>query len=115
MKVIDYRDVELKKVEMEGAVSASIRRVLTPTDGTPNFAMRIFELGEGGCTPQHAHEWEHEIYCIEGKGVIVTDNGKQIDLTPGVAALVEPHELHQFKNTSKETLKFMCLVPNNYA
>ena len=115
MKVVDYKDVELKQVEVEGAVSAKIRKVLVPDDGTPTFAMRIFELGEGGCTPFHQHEWEHEIYCIEGKGIIVIDNDKHIDLTAGTAALIEPNEKHQFRNASKGTFKFMCLVPNAYA
>lgn len=115
MKVVDYTDVPIREVNMEGAKSAQIRKVLTAEDGAPTFTMRIFELGEGGCTPYHAHEWEHEIFIVEGKGKLVLDNNQEIELLPGKAALIKPHEQHQFVNTSKETFKFMCLVPNKYA
>lgn len=115
MKVVNYKDVPINDVNVEGAKAAKIRKVLTETDGAPNFTMRIFELGENGCTPYHAHEWEHEIFVIEGNGALVLENGEEIELTPGKAALVTPNQLHQFKNKTPETFKFMCLVPNAYA
>lgn len=115
MKVVNYQDVTLQEVNIEGANKASIRKVLTANDGAPNFTMRVFELGEGGHTPLHQHDWEHEIYVIEGQGVLVTEDNKEIPLTPGTAILVKGQELHQFKNVSGETFKFMCLVTNDYA
>lgn len=115
MKVINYTEETLNDVNVEGAVHAKIRKVLTENDGAPSFTMRIFELGEGGCTPYHSHAWEHEIFVIEGKGELVDENKNTVELTPGVAALVMPHELHQFRNKSNQTFKFMCLVPNAYA
>jgi quercetin dioxygenase-like cupin family protein len=115
MKLVHFTEVPLIEVNVEGAEKASIRKVLTTGDGAPNFTMRIFELAEGGCTPYHAHEWEHEIFIVEGKGVLVDENGNELELIPGKAALVLPMEKHQFKNISKETFKFMCLVPNAYA
>jgi quercetin dioxygenase-like cupin family protein len=115
MKVVHYTDVDLQDVNVEGARSAKIRKVLTANDGAPNFTMRIFELGKDGCTPFHSHSWEHEIYVVEGKGALVTESGEEIELIPGKAALIKPDEKHQFKNKSTETFKFMCLVPNEYA
>jgi quercetin dioxygenase-like cupin family protein len=115
MKIAHYNDVELNEVNVEGANNAKIRRVLTEKDGAPTFTMRIFELGEEGCTPYHAHESEHEIFVIDGKGAIVDIEGEEIILTPGMALLIPPHEKHQFKNTSSVTFKFICLVPNKFA
>jgi quercetin dioxygenase-like cupin family protein len=115
MKVIHYNEVDLKEVNVEGASGAKIRKVLTEDDGAPNFTMRIFELSEGGCTPYHQHAWEHEIFVVEGEGVLVTESGEEIPLKEGTAALIKPEEKHQFKNTSPVLFKFMCLVPNAYA
>lgn len=115
MKIVHYNDVEMNEVNVEGASNAKIRKVLTAEDGAPNFTMRIFELGQDGHTPYHAHEWEHEIYVVEGKGALVKEDGTEIPLETGMAALVKPNEKHQFKNKTSETFKFMCLVPNAYA
>ncbi|MEW5819444.1 MAG: cupin domain-containing protein [Cyanobacteriota bacterium] len=115
MKVIDHQNVPAVDVNVEGAKAAKIRKILTPNEGTPNFAMRIFELDIHGCTPYHTHEWEHEIFVLSGKGLLINEHGDKIDLYPGVAALIPPNEKHQFQNASSETFKFMCLVPNDYA
>jgi len=32
-------------------------------------------------------------------------------LRPGTVVFVPPNEPHQFKNTGRTTLKFICLVP----
>lgn len=115
MKVINYTDVEMNEVIAEGVSGAKIRKVLTSNDGAPNFSMRIFELDKDGHTPFHKHQWEHEIFILEGKGELVLEDGSTIELIPGKAALITPEEVHQFRNTSEETFKFMCLVPNAYA
>lgn len=114
MKVIHHNDVELHEVKIEGAKSAQIGRVLAKNDGAPNFSMRIFKLEEGGHTPFHAHEWEHEIFAVAGEGEIVTENDGIIKLVEGTAALINSNEKHQFRNTTTEPFKFLCLVPNAY-
>lgn len=115
MKIVKVEEVESRLVNVEGAANAKIRKVLTQEDGTPGFTMRVFELGENGYTPFHAHEWEHEVYIISGKGALVDKNNNETNISAGNAILVTPNELHQFKNTSDEILKFICLVPNAYA
>lgn len=115
MKIVKVEDIESKVVSVEGASNATIRKVLTQDDGAPGFTMRVFELGEKGYTPYHAHEWEHEVYIISGMGALIDKDKNEISLSSGSAILVKPNELHQFKNTSNEILKFICLVPNAYA
>jgi quercetin dioxygenase-like cupin family protein len=103
-------EVSRQKVEENGAQGAQIRWLLTKDDGAPTFAMRELQLETGGFTPLHQHPWEHEVYVLEGTGVVRGGNDEQV-LSPGAVILVPPDELHQFRNTGKETLRFLCLIP----
>jgi quercetin dioxygenase-like cupin family protein len=73
--------------------------------------MRHFELAPGGSTPRHDHEWEHEVFILRGKGVVVRE-GKDIPLKQGTFVFIPPGEEHQFRNTSDSTLALICLIPN---
>ena len=109
MKTKSYRDVPLEKVEE--APGVGVRWVLSKKDATPNFSLRVFELAPGASTPHHAHPWEHEVFILEGEGVAKSAEGEK-KLSPGEVALVMPDEVHSFTNTSKNTWRFICLIPN---
>ena len=104
-------DVQQDDVAAEGAAGAKIRWLIAKGDGAPRFAMREFELAPGGHTPFHAHDWEHEVYVLEGEGVVASPAGEH-ELRPGTAVLVPPGEEHNFKNTGAAPLRFLCLVPH---
>lgn len=111
MKLKHYSEVPLEKVEIEGAEGASIRWLISEKDGAPNFATRMFEVISGGHTPFHTHSWEHENYIISGEGVLVTEEGEK-RFKEGDIIYVPPNYRHSYKNTGKETLKFLCMIPN---
>lgn len=110
MKHVHYTDVEAEKPDEEGAENVTIRWLITKKDGAKNFAMRLFELQRGGCSPWHQHDWEHEVFILEGKGKLVSEKGEE-ELKPGDVVFVPPMEWHQFKQDGKEILKFLCLIP----
>ena len=112
MKVRHESDVERKSVEMEGASDCTVRWLVGQSDGAPNFAMRQFEVAPGGYTPKHSHSYEHEVYVLEGQG-LVFEGEVQHPLKAGDVVLVTPDEVHQFRNTGDVPLKFLCLVPNS--
>ena len=70
MKVQHYQQVSSEPVEMEGAHGCTVRWLLGPRDGAPNFAMRQFDVAVGGYTPRHHHPYEHEVFVLEGEGVV---------------------------------------------
>lgn len=111
MKVVHYDEVKLEDVTVEGAKGARIRWLIGRNDGAPNFAMRMFEIDPQGHTPYHQHDWEHEMYCLSGKGVLVTERG-EIPFAENDVLYVDPGMKHNFKNVGDETLRFLCLVPN---
>ena len=56
---------------MEGSAGCQVRWLLDERDGAPTFAMRQFEVAPGGHTPQHFHDYEHEVFVLEGTGVVL--------------------------------------------
>jgi quercetin dioxygenase-like cupin family protein len=110
MKIVDYKEVKAEAVDFEDVKDVKVRWLISDKDKAPNFAMRLFEVGPGGYSPLHTHNWEHEVFILEGEGV--ANNGeKETKLKSGTVVYVAPNEKHQFKNTGSETLKFLCLIP----
>lgn len=112
MKVKAYQEVESAPVDMEGAVDCTVRWLVGEADGAPNFAMRQFEVAAGGHTPKHHHPYEHEVFVLEGEGIVL-EGDEEHPLKAGDVVFVAPDEIHQFRNTSDAPLKFLCLVPNS--
>jgi quercetin dioxygenase-like cupin family protein len=73
--------------------------------------MRQFEVAPGGHTPKHSHGHEHEVFVLEGTGVVF-DGSTDRPLKAGSVAFVPPHQVHQFRNTGSGPLKFLCLIPH---
>ncbi len=110
MKVFHYRDVEAKDAG-EGSLKLSVRWLITKDMGAENFAMRLFEMKLGGYSPFHSHSWEHEVFILEGEGVVV-GVGEERKFGAGDVIFIPSNEKHQFKNNSEKTVKFLCLVPH---
>ena len=114
MKLQASEQVESNPVDMEGAEGCHVRWLVGEADGAPNVAMRQFEVAPGGHTPRHSHPYEHEIYVLDGSGVIV-DGDVERPLTPGDVVYIAPDDIHQFRNTGASAFKFLCLIPNSAA
>ena len=76
MKVAHSSDVAKTAVNMEGAEGVAIQWLIGKDDEAENFAMRLFEVQPGGHTPLHTHPHEHEVFVLDGRGV-VTDEGRR--------------------------------------
>jgi quercetin dioxygenase-like cupin family protein len=106
-------NVEMKEdapVKEEGSQGVRIKWLLDKSVGTPTFMMRHFRVEPGGHTPRHKHEWEHEVFVLEGKG-FVRHEDREYPLNPGDAVFIPPNQVHQFRNTESTHLRFLCLVP----
>jgi quercetin dioxygenase-like cupin family protein len=114
MKVNHYEQVAKAPVTMEGARGCQVRWLVDEAQGAPNFAMRQFEVAPGGYTPKHSHPYEHEVFVLEGRGVVV-EGDVEHPLSAGDFVFVTPNEVHQFLNTGSAPLKFLCMVPNSSA
>ncbi len=112
MRINHYEQVTQAPVTMEGASGCQVRWLVDAQQGAPNFAMRQFEVAPGGYTPKHSHPYEHEVFVLEGEGVVL-EGDVEHPLKTGDFVFVTPGEPHQFKNTGPRPLKFLCMVPNS--
>lgn len=109
MRIFNYRHVEAKDAE-EGASKLRVRWLITKEIGAENFAMRFFEMEPEGYSPFHSHPWEHEVFILEGEGIVVGE-GEERKFRAGDVIFIPPNEKHQLKNTGGTTVKFLCLIP----
>lgn len=110
LKAAHYTDVEAEEAD-GGASKVKVRWVITKEMGAPNFAMRVFEVEPGGYSPLHSHDWEHEVFILEGEGVVVSREGEK-KFKYGDVVFVAPKEKHQFRNNGKKLVRFICVVPH---
>ena len=109
MKIFHYQNIEAKSAD-EGASKLKVRWLITKEMGAPNFAMRLFEMEPKGHSPFHSHPWEHEVFILEGEGVVVSEEGEK-KFRAGDVIFTLPNEKHQLKNNGEKNVKFLCLVP----
>jgi len=112
MQLKKLTDVPASDVTMEGAAGCCVRWLIGDGEKAPTFAMREFEVAPGGHTPKHFHDYEHEVYVLAGNGTII-DGDKERPLAAGNVVFVAPNDVHQFRNTGKEPMRFLCLIPNS--
>jgi quercetin dioxygenase-like cupin family protein len=110
MKHMHFSEVNLEQPDEPGVKNIKVRWLISKKDGVKNFAMRLFEIKPGGNSPLHQHDWEHEVFILEGNGFI-KDQTKEEPLNPGDFLLIKPMEWHQIVNRGSSTLKFLCLIP----
>ena len=111
MKIIHSSDVAGKKFDADNVKDVTGRVVIGSADGAKNFCMRVFELGPGGFTPRHSHDWEHEIFVHAGRGELLC-GGAWKALAPGDAVFIPGAEEHQMRNAGEGNFVFVCLIPS---
>jgi quercetin dioxygenase-like cupin family protein len=100
------RTSEVEELDLEGG--GKIRWLITHRDGAKNFSMRLITIPHGKSTPNHAHDYEHEIFVIEGKGeaelngeIISADSDSFIFIPGGVKHTIR----------AKSDMKMICVIP----
>ncbi len=99
---------EFEALAREGASRVKVRYLLEKSAGARHFYLRYYAVEEGGHTPLDRHGYEHEVFVLEGRGVMVSEDG-EIQIKPGDAIYLGPNDLHQFRNPNSERLVFLCV------
>lgn len=73
-------------------------RLVWLDDNPPTCTMTYLEIDPGKTSPHHIHEWEHEVYIIEGTGTLMCD-GKDYPVRAGDAIYVPPNVDHYTLNS----------------
>jgi len=115
MKITSLNQTSKTVMDMEGVKDVFKQVPLSQEDGAPNFVFRVISVEPGGHSPYHTHPFEHLNYVIEGKGALVSENKEEHPIKKGDFVLVNPEEIHQYKNKSEtDKLIFICAVPKEY-
>lgn len=109
MLIRNINEAPTKPVTMPGAEGVEMAMMVGRDDGAPNFALRHFRVAPGGNSPRHSHDYEHEVFIVEGAGQVLLE-GQFRPIKPGDVVLVPADQEHQFK-AGAEGLRFLCLVP----
>ncbi|MBN2122667.1 MAG: cupin domain-containing protein [Deltaproteobacteria bacterium] len=106
---ITNREKEPKSAVLE-VPGVTIQNVISDTDGAENFFMRLFEMAPGVKTEPHAHDYEHEIYILEGQGTVIGE-GEPKAINGGDILFIPANERHTFRNDGPDKLVWICLIP----
>ncbi len=109
-KAVHFSGIDAQAVEEPGFKGVEVRWLITKDDNAKNFAMRLFKIKPGGRSPQHSHSWEHEVFVLEGRGLVLCGNEEE-PIGPGYVVFIPPNMSHCFRNPGDEPLKFLCLIP----
>lgn len=102
---------EVKEEIVDMGKKATIQWLITDKNaGAPNYFMRRFVIKPGGEIFKHSHNWEHEIYCLQGEGIIGAGNEEQ-KMKKDMFAYVPPNIEHWYRNESNEDWVFLCIIP----
>ena len=110
MHLKNYSEIKTDIVEEPNSKGVYIQWLIDETIGK-TFAMRRFTIKPDGFTPHHKHDWEHEVFVLEGQGSIVDKDGVEHPVSKGNFIYVEPNEIHQFANHNDNDFIFLCLIP----
>lgn len=110
MLIRNIDDTPRKPVEMEGVKDTTMAVMVGRDDRAPNFAVRQFQVEPGGHTPNHSHDFEHEVYIVAGTGEVLLE-GEFRPIRQGDVLYVPAEEVHQFRANGTEPLRFLCMVP----
>ena len=108
MKIGNYQNV--KQETVPGFKGANIRWLIGDDLGE-NFLLRRYDFEPNAVIPLHEHSHEHEMYVLEGKGVVMDKYGEK-EVNPGDFVYIERYEVHGFKNKSaSDPFVFLCIIP----
>lgn len=110
MFISDIDIIKALVVNDPKAKGASMKSLIGGDEGWDSHVMRVVEIEAEGYSPKHSHPWPHINYIIEGEGSLFS-KGEEKPIKKGIIAFISSGEIHQFKNTGKEKLVFICIVP----
>ena len=107
MYVTSVDRVEECELNVEGAHGVKVKYLLHEGVGAKRLQLRLFKMDVGGYTPLEKHKHEHEVFILQGKG-IVRGGDTEVTIKQGDTIFIRSWEEHQFKNIGEERLQFLC-------
>lgn len=107
MYVTSADKVEECEMKAEGAHGVRVKYLLHEGVGAKRVQLRLFTINAEGYTPVERHIHEHEVFILDGKGLVRGGNTEVI-VKKGDIVFIPSWEKHQFTNIGEEKLQFLC-------
>jgi quercetin dioxygenase-like cupin family protein len=103
---------QVTELQVDKTIGATMKVLIGPDQGAPNFITRLFTLQPGGKIPPHLHDnIEHEQYILEGEMVVAFDEEPQRTVSAGQAVFIPAGVAHRYENLGETPVRFICIVP----
>lgn len=107
MYVTSVDKIEECEFNVKGASGVKVKYLIHEKVGAKRLQLRLFTIDVGGHTPLEKHKHEHEVFVLQGKG-IVRGRDAEVTIKEGDAIFIQSWEAHQFKNVGAKRLQFLC-------
>jgi len=108
--MIASNEKNVKAVELVNEAYKNVKGkvLVSPETGWDDYVMRLFELGEGGYSADHSHDFPHIVYVLEGEGFLYLQEEK-IPVESGSFAFIPNNKRHQLVNAREngDSLRFI--------
>ena len=105
-----WQDVAVEGYDRAEVAGVTKQVLIGPGDGARNFAVRYFEVAPRSSSALEAHPHDHGVVVMCGEGRVRLGESEHA-IGSGDVVYVEPNERHQFVNTGRVPLGFLCVVP----
>jgi quercetin dioxygenase-like cupin family protein len=105
-----HSKISKKEVSMYGTTGTTIQ-VLIEKENAPRFIMRRFELEPDGNIGIHGHDWEHEMFMVQGSMALLDSEGNQEIINENEFIFMPPNEEHGYVNPGSQKAVFICMIP----
>jgi quercetin dioxygenase-like cupin family protein len=113
--VVNAGSVEFEDLTKKDAAKVKVQYLIDERHGSNRFALRLYTVEKDGHTPLDQHEYEHQVFILEGEGLLRLQQG-QIpllrSLRSGDSVFIPSNAVHQFINESDRSLVFLCVKGN---
>ena len=107
-------DIQELHIDEKGSKGVGIKWLTSDNlDASPPFCLRRIRIEPHGYTTRHQHDWEHQLYVLNGKGCL--DQGtknRTVKLEPGITVRIPALIWHQISCTSEDPLCFLDIIPS---
>ena len=104
-KTWDWEGVPVEDI----APGVTARRFISRRDGSDHLELRYFELQPGASSHYEAHNYEHAVLVLRGRGEVTLGNETSA-VAKGDAVFVPADEKHQFRASLGDIFGFLCAV-----
>lgn len=112
--VVNAESVPIEDLLKSGAEKVKVRYLIDERHGSNLFALRIYTVGKNGRTPLDQHQYEHQVYVMNGEGSLRMQRNGSVSrlIRAGDTVFIPSNAVHQFTNEREEPLVFLCVKSN---